>query len=434
MITTKTGLPFYDAYSSIRNSTPKESYYQDFLAIAQQTFDNADNVFYNEIQVEETYGSNTFQPINMVRVDSVINFTTGIALGDDYKTFIFMPDYPKPYYGQKYKWNNDYWLVVNTNNDGSLSVSAEMRRCNNVLRFFDENGNKIYEPCIMDYELRFTNNNETPPITIGNKEQKIWCQKNARTESIKPNDKFLFGTPNQRVAIRVYAGGIKNFLNDTTEDDNSPSLTEFYLEDYQISEELDDLVNGFANAYVNNFSVQLNSDETQYNTNIDSQLTATVYKNGNAINVPVVWSSSDETVATVDSTGLVHTISEGQTTISVGMKDNTTISDSVTITVSNAVTPDSYEIRIMPNIDYILQDNSTTFTCYLYKNGIQQTDAFTFKDVSVGVPKSNYIINVINENTFSVTNNQKYLNAPVIVECTSGDYSTNYTITLRGLY
>ena len=433
MLKTNTGLSYFDAYSSVRNKTPKQDYYDDFLAMSQQAFDNAPNVFIDEIEVEKEYGSNEFVKVPMVRVDSIINFNTGVALGDDFKRFLFMPDYPAPFYGQKYRWKDNYWLVINTDNDGSLNVSAELRRCNNVLRFFDKNGNKIQEPCIMDYVLRFTNNNETPPITIGNKEQKIWAQRNDRTQLIEPNDKFLFGTPKQRVALRIYAGGTKNFLNNVTMDDNSPSLTEFYLEDYQISEILDDLEGGYANAYVNNFSIKINSQEEKYKPSISSQLEAVVYKNNKVFDAPIIWETSDPNIATVDDEGLITTLAEGQVIISACMKDNDSIRDSIEITVSNDATVD-FEIRLSPDIDYVLQDTTTEFSCYLYENGNQLTNTFNIVDVSVVVPRENYDINIIDGNHFSITNTKKYLKAPVKIEVTSGNQSKIYEIKLRGLY
>ncbi len=251
-------LKHYNNFNAIRNSTPSESYKEDYNAIVDLTFDNALNVFYGDsedaIEFEYEYGSNIFEKVPIARVDSVVNFNTGIMVGDDFKIFEFKPDFPQLSYGMKFRWKNSYWLVINTNNYESVSVTAEVRRCNNVLRFFNKDGNKVYEPCIIDNILRFTNNVDNPPITTGNNEIKIWCQRNSRTTELRPNDRFLFGTPNQRLSMRIVGGGIKNFLNTISEDENSPTIIEFYMEHYQIGVN-DDLVNGFAN----NITTQNNS-------------------------------------------------------------------------------------------------------------------------------------------------------------------------------
>ena len=144
-------LKYYNASNKIRQPNPKASYYEDYAAILDMGFENAPNVVYDEIEYEKTYGEEDFVSIGRVRVDTILNYNTGIILGDDYKTFIFAPEFPViPYYGMKFKWKGSYWLVINTNSYASVPVSAEVRRCNNVLRFFNKNGEKVYEPCIMD--------------------------------------------------------------------------------------------------------------------------------------------------------------------------------------------------------------------------------------------------------------------------------------------
>ena len=74
---------------------------------------------------------------------------------------------------------------------------------------------------------------------------------------------------------------------------------------------------------------------TTASINIDStkQLTATVYPY-NALNKNVSWSSSDTSVATVDSKGLVTCVAEGIATITVTTEDGSYTATSI-ITVSN---------------------------------------------------------------------------------------------------
>ena len=429
-------LKYYNAYSKGSYSKrPKDSYINDFSAIMAHSFDNAANIFYNEIQFEIDYGSNEFVTIPEVRVDSVTDYNTSMLVNsDEYKIFIFKANFPSPEYGMKFKWGEDYWLVINVTNKKNMAVSCEVRRCNNVLRFFDENGNKIYEPCIMDTTLRFTNNIDTPPITTGKQEQKIWCQRNSRTTTIRPNDKFLFGAPNQRYAIRLYAGGMKNELNTKTMDDASPSLTEFYFQHYQINPEYDDLENGFANAYLNDFKVTIDNENTVLKTNQTGKLSATVTKNGNIIDKTVTWKSSNTEVLTIDDEGNYSTLTEGEATITVSMTDNDSITSSINIKVENEPIPDSYEINVSPDRDYILQDTTVKYDCYLYLNGEKTDEEFEFIDISENVPRSKYKVQVNDGNHFTVQNFGMYMNYPVIVKCVSGEHIKNIEITLRGLY
>jgi hypothetical protein len=427
-------LKYYEAANKIRQPNPKASYYADYAAILDFSFDNAPNVVYDEIEYEQTYGENDFAFINKVRVDTVLNYNTGIILGDDYKTFIFAPDFPvEPYYGMKFRWKGSYWLVINTNTYASMTVTAEVRRCNNVLRFFDANGQKVYEPCIMDYTLRFANNEDTMEIIVGNGEQKVWCQRNKNTVTIKANDRFLFGTPEQRVAFRLYGGGTKNYMNGVTMDDNSPTITEFYIDHYEINPLFDDIENGFANAYLNEVTINIGDTINALNINESEVLEATAYKGSKELTeANIVWSTSDEAVVEiVDNIATAKALGDVVLTATI---EGTDITSSVNISVVEEPTEDVYELIVDPNITYVLQNKSQQFSVNLYKNGIKQADEVTFTDLSTGIPSGKYVITGGDNNTFTLTNQGMYMGSPVIVRCSCGDYSVELSIKLRGLY
>lgn len=427
-------LKYYDAAAKIRQPNPKASYYADYAAMMDLGFENAPNVVYDEIEYEATYGEEDFITIPRVRVDTILNYNTGIILGDDYKTFVFAPEFEvQPYYGMKFRWQGSYWLVINTNSYASLPVSAEVRRCNNVLRFFNEKGERVYEPCIMDYTLRFANNEDTMTIAIGNGEQKVWCQRNSRTQLIQPNDRFLFGTPEQRVAFRLYAGGVKNYLNGVTMDDLSPTITEFYVDHYEINPLFDDLENGFANAYLNEVTIALNNVEPRMNIG-DKDVVSAIVKRGNTIldNVNIEWLSSDNDVVSV-SDGVITANALGDAVITATISD-TNISTTAQVSVVEEEVDDVYELLVSPDKDYVLQGVSETFVVDLYKNGVKQPDVVTFADLSTGIPVGKYTITSDVQNTFTLTNKGMYMGAPVIVRCVSGSHELTLYIKLRGLY
>ena len=427
-------LKYYNASNKIRQPNPKASYYEDYAAILDMGFENAPNVVYDEIEYEKTYGEEDFVSIGRVRVDTILNYNTGIILGDDYKTFIFAPEFPvTPYYGMKFKWKGSYWLVINTNSYASVPVSAEVRRCNNVLRFFNKNGEKVYEPCIMDYTLRFANNEDTMTITVGNGEQKVWCQRNSRTQLIKPNDRFLFGTPEQRVAFRLYGGGTKNYLNGITEEDNSPTITEFYLDHYEINPYFDDLQNGFANAFLNEVAIKMKEDNASLNIGDSYLLECDVYKGSNQIdNNNITWSSSDNSIVSIDN-NVATALSVGECIITANI-NGTDISSTMNLYVISEPLPDVYELVAEPNINSILQGDEQLFKVNLYKNGVIQDDNVTFTDITENVPFDKYKIILGDNNSFTLINNGKWTDYPVIIRCASGNYSLDLNIYLMGVY
>lgn len=428
-------LKYYNSSRPTRVSNPTQAYYDDFVAISDDIFSNAPNVVYNEIQYEAHYGQRDFKPIPMVRVDSVVNYNTGIQVGDDYKIFMFTPDFPiEPFYGMKFKWGRNYWLVTNVDNLGSLVTNVEVRRCNNTLRFFDENGNKIYEPCILDQVLRFTNNNDTMTIVTGKAEQYVWCQRNSRTVKIKPNDRFLFGVPEQRIGFRLYAGGLGNSLNTITGDDNSPTLTQFYIEEYEINYQEDDIENGFASAERYEYSIDISENNTYFDIGTTATLNAVVYRGKEVVNKNVIWTSSDEDIISVNDKTLIA-ISAGEVTLYATMEDNKNVYGSINVTVLGSETEDDiYNILINPDINYVLEGETISITANLYKNGIKQDNMLTIVDVSENVPRQNYRI-TIKDNTFTIENKQKYLKDKVKIQCSyNNELFEVFEFTLRGLY
>ena len=76
-----------------------------------------------------------------------------------------------------------------------------------------------------------------------------------------------------------------------------------------------------------------------------------------------------------------------------------------------------YDIRINPDIDYISEFDTVTFTCNYYFNNVERENDFVFTVIDTGVPKQNYVFTVIDGNNFSIRNNLKYINAPLSIKC-----------------
>ena len=79
-------------------------------------------------------------------------------------------------------------------------------------------------------------------------------------------------------------------------------------------------------------SVLITQNDLTLKESQTSKLTATVYPE-NANNKKITWSSSDDSVATVSSTGLVTAVAPGTATITVTSEYDNSIKDSITVTV-----------------------------------------------------------------------------------------------------
>lgn len=432
---------YYNAGEAIRVS-PKKSYREDFAAISDMAFDNASNVFLTDdedfLEYEKIYGSKVFEKVD-VRVDAVINPGTQINLGDDFKSFIFRQDFPAPFYGQMFRWQNSYWIVINTNNFESIPISCIARRCNNVLRWLDKDGNLYVEPCILAYDIWEGTNYSRDNITLAAGFVKAFCQKNMNTNKIVANMRFLFGNKDNRRCFKIQGNGIRNFLNQTTEDDDSPSYLEFTIGSDYVNYDTDNVIDGIADAYRSKYSLNIEQSYIAQNVGFTEQLIATVKKDNTNIYPELSWSSDNEEIATVDAEGNILLLKVGSAKITCCIKDNVNVSDSIIVEVvdnasmlSNFV-GDKYEVIISPNVSEILEGNEQYYNCHLYKNGETLEDKFEFF-VTGNIPDENYKFYVIDGNTFMVKNLKKYMNSKLKIKCVSGENIGLFEILLKGAW
>jgi hypothetical protein len=161
-------------------------------------------------------------------------------------------------------------------------------------------------------------------------------------------------------------------------------------------------------------------------------LFANVELNGNNVDELLDYSTSSSSIASVSGSGLINFVSTGSCFVTINLVKNILVSASALVNVS-ASAIDNYEVRISPPPSIILEGDTQNFICYLYKNGIQQSDSFIFASGS-SVPNKNYSLTIINGNSFSVKNIEKYLENPLSIVCSSGSYVDNAEILLNGLW
>lgn len=431
----------YQAYNNVRNNRPKQTYYDDMTAIQDLAFENAPNVYYGDsddrVEYEAVIGSNQYQPIPIIRVDDVVDYNTGLFDTNDFKTFIFSNDFTEAdnfRYGSKFKWKDNIWLAINVGTINGLINSLEVRRCNNVARFYNDSGVEIYEPCILDNILRFTRNLSSASVVTSNGEQKLWIQRNENTGYIKANTRFLFGPSNDRKAWKVYGSGEKNYLNTTTFDDNGVSLTEIYMTHDAIDEQRDDIERGFADARVPLYKIVGSNFSGEYKINDVIKLDFKVYKGDNIVNEDISYDIDDYNIAMIENNEIVIT-DLGNTTVHVYMSNNINIKLDFEIKVVENPISD-YTIKISPDLNYLLQGQSQVFTCGLYNNGTLDntiTD-FDIKDVSSGVPNNKYFIKQLDTNSFELINKSMFMGSPVQIKCSTGNHENVFSFEMRGVY
>jgi hypothetical protein len=429
----------------------KESVIRDFQALLDEQFSLASD--YWTISEEDSIGSQTYHDVNVRIVTHVVNSATGKYLGDDYRQLLF-PDLTHAVgLGFLYWFDNNYFITINTEKTKNLAAGSIIKRCNNVLKWIDSDTGALYEEyCNIDYEILRNVNNDSPSnlIVTPSGRTEILVQFNDRTNTIKPNQRFLFGNSGHYVAYKLVGGGINSYQNTSTTDNMSVGFLRLtVVVDYTATDN-DDLVNGIADVGKLDYSLSLiPSTITGVYGTTGIQLFPTVTLNGENVTRTVDWTSSNTGIAIIGATGiasgqtgipsLLTLGTTGTAIVTASLDGNTGIHAHLGVTVTGS-SSNIYEVVINPNKNYILEGDTQTYNVYLYLNGIQQANKFTFGVDARTVPVGDFAFSFSASpgNTFTVENIAKCLTDYIVVTCTTTvsavDYIGSLKIYLRGTW
>lgn len=428
---------FIPASMSIRprsGTSPKNVYTELFEETVRDQFYNSSNWW--TIQEETSIGSKVYENTD-VRISHVINAETGLKLGDDWKT-LFFPEITHPVkLGKHYIFDSNTWLTINTEVIKNLSATCTIRRCNNTLRWIDESTGIYYtEPCCIEYLVKEPRDYFTQGsvFTTPGGFLHIEMQFNDRSKKINENQRFLFGNPEHWSCYKVIGMGINDFRNSETYNNESAQILTLDLIANFVNKELDDVVNGIADVYTNLYNITLSKETASGSSTSTVQLYANVIYNGDSVTRGITWATSAPSIATVSGSGLVTLISNGSCIITAGIENNP-VSGSCLITVTNTPSVDN-EIRIIPNINYILEGSQRTYSVYLYKDDVVQGDSFVITCNGSSVPSTSYNFVQTDGNHFTITNILRDVSSYLVVQCTSGSIISPKTAKyyLRGAW
>lgn len=407
---------------------------QDYTTLLQEIMDSE---FYNSsdwytIEEETSLASGQYQELD-VRVNYAIDSTTGERVGDDFKKLIFRELNHYTSLGLQYRFDNNVWLTIEVDKTKTLASTAVIKRCNNTLRWMDEFGSVYTIPVSINYLIKENRDYATAgsALTVPSGMIEIVTQFNDISNKIVANQRFLIGNPGNWVAYRVEGGGIANFNLLETENLNSAGLIRLSLVVDYVNPQTDDLVNGIANVISQNYQMTLSENSISGGIGQTYQLYPSVMLNGVNVQRNVVWVSSDNTKVSVNQNGYITLLDTGSAIITCSLEDNASVYSTCTISVVGSPS-DNYVIIMSPDKNYILEGNTETFLVYLYKNGVQQSDAFTFSLNPNSVPSSKYTYTVLGSNSFSIRNNGMYLTDTLSVVATSGSHNKTYSVLLKG--
>lgn len=389
-------MKYYNNYVQNLAQNPHDTYMGLEQASINDQWDNTTQVI--TVFEQDKVGSEQFHSIE-VRVDTAIDMGTSYKQDDDFKLFAFRDLQHTVAKGLMYKYDNDFWITINTSELGTVTKDIHVRRCNNVMRWVDRTNGFINEiPCAIEYVLESPKEQKDKDVKVANGHISVICQGNEVTRNIPKNTRFIFN----KEAYRFLA--YQKMLNEDTFDDSTADL--LYLDMYlDMVESEDDVANNIANAGAYVYEIEVEQSMSEQVKGGTVQLFPNVTLNGKTVEREVVYEicecGCDHSYCTVDENGLVTITGEAgkQAQLIVSLKGNPQVNQLVVIDIVESVS-DNNELIVSPIYNKCRVKSSITFNVDLYTNGIKQDNVINY--TATGVP-SNYYTLVRNGNTFTLS-------------------------------
>lgn len=200
-------------------------------ALFNEQFELLGNVY--TIEEELVRGTQIFTPIR-ASVNTIRSLNSKTDIVDDYRSLLFKNLKYDAWLGKRYRFANNIWITVNINSINTVANHSVVQRCNNVLRWIDNDGYLYEEPCIINSNISRTTTEQGTHIEVIDGELNVILQYNDITNKIGINQKFVIG--GQTYIVKMIDKGRRM----ATFDENSVGLITLYL-DVVVSSTDDDI-------------------------------------------------------------------------------------------------------------------------------------------------------------------------------------------------
>ena len=416
-------LTYYNAKQQMYPPTPNDYYRTHFQKLINDKW--LETTTLHMIEMETKLGTFEFEEIE-VRLIHAIEKSTGVKQGDDFREIVFQDIEQNAPKGLYYKFDGCYWITVNTDEYNRISKNIIARRCNNWFRYRDPyTGAIVSVPCIMEYDTASPSPQVDNDVITPNNHAILIIQGNERTyPMVEANARFIWGK--RPFKITGYNNYMQNGIND-------PTVPLLYIDAYldEISP-YDDLENEIAyNFDKEQYSIQINQDDFSQTTGYTTTLTATVMQQGEIVQRDINWTSSDNTLVTIDYSGRMEIIgTTGTVTITASLSGNNNVTDSIQIVIEDIAQPIK-EIRVSPMITKLAQGNSIVFQTGVYENDILQPDLVSISPS--GATMEHYDIELVGNNSYRLVC-KSLSTIPLMLTFQSGVLSKQLVIDLVSMF
>lgn len=289
---------------------------------------------------------------------------------DDFKEILF-PDLPIDYFpiGAKIKAMGNTWICINPSNMSSVNANAIIARCNASYNSYDYYGNVVTEPIVVEkYSMLGNDTDGNRNLELMDGYFNVTAQLNSITQNLGENKRIILGNK------PYYITGFTDFIQEFSGDRASVHLLNFTI---RIDEpkENDDMINYVADGKAYQFAVAVHGQNI-LTTGQQTQIFPAFLINDNEVaasaEYPITWkfTSSDNSIATIDNDGLITTKKAGTATITATLDQNPNLSASIELTITDALSDDYVAFKgLIP--EYITQYTTETISAAFYQNGLE---------------------------------------------------------------
>ena len=385
----------------------------------------ADNVYETATQSLNDSDWFKYTPIRIRAIQATMQGYTSELMPDDWKQIYIISPKGIRYISQgAYMYfAENWWIVYKPKNMDSPVAHAVVRRCNTVINKLDYYGNIVSLPMSFGKMGTLGNSSHASENSIVSKNyMDCIIQKNKYTSEFEENTRLILGK--SAYMIR----GLNDFTREQTNDPDSVHLLTFTIERTTPLEQ-DDMEKQVADYKGFSWKLRLSAND-KMNPNGTEPLSVVSVRNNQIVTgtdehpIHYLYESSDTDVVTIDNYGNIRAIDEGQATITVTLAENTDVSESIDITVSNS--GESFVQFTNTPTNSIKELSSATYSAAYFNNGAATDNAVTFTVSGAEDSAYSYEINGNQITIYCYHSTMK----PLTLTATCADASASTSITL----
>ena len=252
-------------------------------------------------------------------------------------------------------WDSENWICTETDTTSQVSDVGIISKSNNTLTIH-KNNTSYQIPCIISKSLSLNTEDNKYIETVDNS-LFLTVSNTSITQQINVNDIYRIGKYNY-------------YISSVADDISQKGLLIFKMKYSEVEQE----EHVYTLTILNNDNLQIAQSQS---LTINSQLT----DNGEIVDSPnLIYSSSDDNIATIDEDGIVSIVGLGSVVISVYMESNEEVSDSINVEIIEDVV-NNFTVEISGS-NSIIKGYTSNYNCVFKNNGniITQQSEFYLTD------------------------------------------------------